>query len=78
MSGCVEKKIKSVSNPTVTELKQYLQMRGVTVNGYLKPNLIDIAQAVEKMMLPIDLSPPQSFPSFLTINKAKLRYHKTY
>jgi hypothetical protein len=54
MSGCVEKKIKSVSNMTVTELKQYLQMRGVTVNGYLKPNLIEIAQAVEKMILPID------------------------
>jgi hypothetical protein len=28
-------------------------MRGVTVNGYLKPNLFEIAHAVEKMMLPI-------------------------
>ena len=35
---------------TVAELKQYLQMRGVTVNGYLKPNLFEIAQAVEKMV----------------------------
>jgi hypothetical protein len=29
-------------------------MRGVTANGYLKPALLQIAQAVEKMMLPID------------------------
>jgi hypothetical protein len=36
---------------TAAELKQYLQMPGVTINGYLKPNLFDIAQAVEKTML---------------------------
>ena len=40
---------------TVAELKKYLQMRGVTVNGYLnlnlKPALLEIAQAVEKMTL---------------------------
>ena len=54
MSGCIDKKIKSVSNMTVAELKEYLRMRGVTVNGYLKPALLEIAQAVEKMMLPID------------------------
>jgi hypothetical protein len=46
MSGCVEKKIKSVSNMTVAEFKQYLQMRGV--------NLFEIAQCVEKIKLPID------------------------
>ncbi len=39
---------------TVAELKEYLQMRGVTVNGYLKPALLEIAQAVEKMMLPVE------------------------
>jgi hypothetical protein len=54
MSGCVEKKTKSVSNMTVAELKQDLQMRGVTVNGYFKPKLFEIAQAVEKLMLPIN------------------------
>ena len=27
-------------------------MRGVTASGYLKPALLQIAQAVEKMMLP--------------------------
>ena len=41
---------------TVAELKKYLQMRGVTVNGYLKPTLLEIAQAVEKMMLPVEPS----------------------
>ena len=54
MSGCVEKKIKSVSNMTVAEFKQYLQMRGVTVNSYLNPNLFEIAQSVEKNKLSID------------------------
>ena len=54
MSGCIDKKIKSVSNMIVAELKEYLRMRGVTVNGYLKPALLEIAQAVEKMMLPIE------------------------
>ena len=29
-------------------------MRSVTVNGHLKPALLEIAQAIEKMMLPID------------------------
>jgi hypothetical protein len=54
MSGCVEKKTKNVSNMTVAELKQHLQIRGVTVKGYIKPKLFGIAQAVEKMMLPIN------------------------
>ena len=39
---------------TVAGLKKYLQERGVTVHGYLKPALIAIATAVDKMMLPID------------------------
>ncbi|CAB3978755.1 Hypothetical predicted protein, partial [Paramuricea clavata] len=41
---------------TVAELKGYLKMRSVTANGYLKPALLQIPQAVEKMMLPIDPS----------------------
>lgn len=36
------------------ELKAYLRDRGVTVMGHLKPALIEIANAVEKMMLPIN------------------------
>jgi hypothetical protein len=38
----------------IASLKNYLQERGITVNGYLKPALVEIACAVEKMMLPID------------------------
>ena len=38
----------------LANLKQYLQERGVTVNGYLKGALVEIACAVEKMMLPLD------------------------
>ncbi len=38
---------------SVSDLKTYLRERGVSVNGYLKPALIEIANAVEKMMLPI-------------------------
>ncbi|CAB4017555.1 Hypothetical predicted protein, partial [Paramuricea clavata] len=48
MSSCMDKENERVSDMTVAELKEYLKMRSVTVNGYLKP-----AQAVEKMMLPI-------------------------
>ncbi len=49
-----ENKTKTLSSMTVAELKKYLQMLGVTVNGYLKPALLEIAQAVEKMMLPVE------------------------
>ena len=38
----------------VGAIKKYLQERGVTVNLYLKPALVEIASAVEKMMLPLD------------------------
>ena len=38
----------------VGAIKKYLQERGVTVNGYLKPALVEIASAVEKMVLPLD------------------------
>lgn len=36
---------------TVAAIKKYLQERGVSVNGYLKSGLVEIAVAVEKMML---------------------------
>ena len=45
---------KSFKDMTMAELKSYLRERGVTVNGYLKPALVEISIAVEKMMLPID------------------------
>ena len=38
----------------VAELKKYLQDRGVSVSGYLKPSLVEIASAVERMVLPLD------------------------
>ena len=38
----------------VAGLKKYLRERGITSNGFLKPALVTIASAVEKMMLPID------------------------
>ena len=40
-------------NMSVSDLKTYLHERGVSVNGYLEPTLIEIANAVEKMMLPV-------------------------
>ena len=42
------------SSMNVAGLKKYLQKRGVTVHGYLKPALIAIDTAVNKMMLSID------------------------
>jgi hypothetical protein len=44
---------KMFENMSVNDLKTYLRERGVSVNGYLKPALIEIANAVEKMMLPV-------------------------
>ena len=39
----------------VAELKKYLQERGgVSVRGYLKTLLVEIASAVERMFLPVD------------------------
>ena len=54
MYSCAENEIKSVSNMTVAELKDYLKMRGVTTSEHLKLALLEIALAVEKMMMPID------------------------
>ena len=48
MSSCMDKENKRVSDMTVAERKEYLKMRGVTASGYLKPALLQIAQAVEK------------------------------
>jgi hypothetical protein len=45
-----EEKFKAMKLP---ELKAYLQNRGITVNSYLKPGLVAIACAVEKMSLPL-------------------------
>ena len=38
----------------VAELKKYLQDRGISVSGYLKPSLMEITSVVERMVLPID------------------------
>ena len=38
------------------ELKKYLQDCSVSVGGYLKPSLVEIAIAVERMVLSIDLN----------------------
>jgi ABC-type uncharacterized transport system substrate-binding protein len=50
-----DKRSKTFSSINVASLKNYLQERGITVNGYLKPALVEITFAVQKMMLPIDL-----------------------
>ena len=50
-----EKKNKCDFNAmNVAELKKYLQERGVSVSGYLKASLVEIASAVERMLLPVD------------------------
>ena len=46
--------LKKFKTMNVASIKNYLKERGVTVNGYLKPALVTIAAAVEKMMLPLD------------------------
>ena len=50
-----EKKNKSDFNAmNVAELKNFLQERGVSVSGYLKTSFVEIASAVERMVLPVD------------------------
>ena len=50
-----EKKYKCAFNAmNVAKLKIYLQERGVSVSGYLKTSLVEIASAVERMVLPVD------------------------
>ena len=34
-------------------MKQYLKARGVSLTGYLKPALVEIAKSVEKMLIPV-------------------------
>jgi hypothetical protein len=70
MSGEQRTDLKAMS---VAEIKNYLQERGVSVNGYLKPNLVEIAVAVKKMTLPLD-------PNFQKVNnvytmKQRLNIH---
>ena len=48
MSGGQNTDFKAMS---VAAIKKYLQERGASVNGYLKPGLVEITVAVEKMML---------------------------
>lgn len=38
---------------TVLEINKFLVERGVSVNGYHKPSLIEIASSVQKMQLPV-------------------------
>ena len=39
---------------TVPQLKKYLQERGVTVSGYRRPLLVELANAVDRVQLPVD------------------------
>ena len=50
----VRKNTSDFKAMNVAELKKYLQDRGVSVSGYLKPSLEEIASAVERMVLPVD------------------------
>ena len=50
----VQKNSSDFKAMNVAELKKYLQDRGVSVSGYLKPSLVEIASAVERMVLPVD------------------------
>ena len=38
---------------SLSDLKQYLKARGVSVTGYLKPALVEIAKSVEKMLITV-------------------------
>ena len=58
---------------TVAELKDYLKMRGVTTSGHLKPALLEIALAVEKMMMPID--PNHEYGNEVGTNNQKYIIH---
>ena len=60
MSGGQNTDFKAIS---VAAIKKYLPERGVSVNGYLKSGLVEIAVAVEKMMLPVE-------PNFEMVNDA--------
>ena len=46
--------VRNFKQMSLSDLKEYLKARGVTVTGHLKPTLIEIAMSVEKMLLPVD------------------------
>ena len=50
----VQKNSSDFKAMNVAELKKYLQDRGISVSGYLKPSLVEIASAVKRMVLPVD------------------------
>ena len=45
---------KDFKNMSIMQLKEYLQNHGICVSGYLKPALVEIVTAVNKMMLPLN------------------------
>ena len=45
---------KDFKSMSVIQLKEYIQKRGVSVSGYLKLARVEIATAVNKMMLPLN------------------------
>ena len=47
-----ENKDIDFSKMAVIKIKKFLIERGVSVNGYHKPSLIEIANSVQKMKLP--------------------------
>ena len=52
-------------------LKKYLRELGVSVRGYLKTSLVEIASAVERMLLPVD----PNFVKDQTTDTYKLTIH---
>ena len=50
--ACSSDESSDFTKMTVTEIKKFLVVRGVTVNGYNKAALAEIASAVQKMKLP--------------------------
>jgi len=64
----VRKKHKCDFNSiNVAELKIYLQEPGVSVSGYLKTSFVEIAYAVERMVLPGDPNIEKIKPLMLMI-----------
>ena len=45
---------KEFKNMSVIQLKEYFRNRGVSVSGNLKPALVEISTAVNKMMFPLN------------------------
>ena len=60
---------------SVAAIKKYLQERGVSLNGNLKPGLVEIAVAVEKMIL-VDVTRRSQLRKGkrCTHNEAKIKY----